>query len=341
MEIRKLNMLRGIAALIVVIVHFFHGTEYDLGRGAGQPGVMFFFILSGFLMSYLYVNKAFSRVAVIDFIIARAARVLPLFVLLVVASYIFSTFGMKNNLPDIKGAHQLLSALLLLHAPGVLRIIPVEVHFYIFFVFLWCCYQYRPAYTFWGVTVLFVLLLLDRTWRVWKGTILGLDFEFTLIPHLEPFLIGVFLGWLYSRWTASVYWKKDIFIVSIFLLLLAFPKVSLFLFGYSFKAWIGCEVLLISSLVFFTLVFLVPDDNPFLANAFGDFLGKISYSLYLLHIPVLCLLKSKIRNNPAGSFAVFLGILFFVAYISYALVEAPARKAIRRFSSGSRGYKGS
>jgi peptidoglycan/LPS O-acetylase OafA/YrhL len=63
MEIRKLNTLRGLAALIVVISHFSNATNWlsgRLGKGAGQFGVMLFFILSGFLMSYLYMSKESS-----------------------------------------------------------------------------------------------------------------------------------------------------------------------------------------------------------------------------------------------------------------------------------------
>lgn len=43
MEIRKLNMIRGIAAIIVIVSHFSNGTKWlggILGAGAGQFGVM-------------------------------------------------------------------------------------------------------------------------------------------------------------------------------------------------------------------------------------------------------------------------------------------------------------
>jgi peptidoglycan/LPS O-acetylase OafA/YrhL len=64
MEIRKLNMLRGLAALIVLVSHYSNATNLlnaMPGRGAGQLGVMIFFILSGFLMSYLYLKKGFTK----------------------------------------------------------------------------------------------------------------------------------------------------------------------------------------------------------------------------------------------------------------------------------------
>ena len=51
--------------------------------------------------------------------------------------------------------------------------------------------------------------------------------------------------------------------------------------------WKDLEILFIVSLIFFFFIFLTPENDRLLANRVGDFLGKISYSLYLLHIPVI------------------------------------------------------
>ena len=64
MEIRKLNTLRGLAALIVFITHFSDITNWlggVLGGGSGAYGVMLFFLLSGFLMTYLYLERDFKK----------------------------------------------------------------------------------------------------------------------------------------------------------------------------------------------------------------------------------------------------------------------------------------
>ena len=99
MEIRKLNTLPGIAALIVVVSHYSNETDIlhgVLGNGAGQFGVMLFFILSGFLMSYLYLNKKLDVENVRYYAVARIARVIPLFVLVVLLSYLLQAVGISG-----------------------------------------------------------------------------------------------------------------------------------------------------------------------------------------------------------------------------------------------------
>ena len=102
MEIRKLNTLRGIAALVVVVSHYSNDTNLlkgMLGHNAGQIGAMLFFILSGFLMSYLYMERDFSRREIQKYAVARVARVVPLFLVVVLSSYLLQKIGMPGRIP--------------------------------------------------------------------------------------------------------------------------------------------------------------------------------------------------------------------------------------------------
>lgn len=73
-----LDSFRGIAALSVVLLHLnIHGSFTDVSFFRhGGLGVPFFFVLSGFIMAYVYDNNAFS---IKDFLIARVFRILPLY----------------------------------------------------------------------------------------------------------------------------------------------------------------------------------------------------------------------------------------------------------------------
>lgn len=73
-----LDSFRGIAALSVVLLHLnIHDSFTDVSFFRhGGLGVPFFFVLSGFIMAYVYDNNAFS---IKDFLIARVFRILPLY----------------------------------------------------------------------------------------------------------------------------------------------------------------------------------------------------------------------------------------------------------------------
>ena len=145
MEIKKLNTLRGLAALIVFVTHFSDITNWlggVLGGGSGAYGVMLFFLLSGFLMSYLYLDRGFNKVNVKGYLLARAGRVLPLYLVVVLSSYYLTQAGSDflYNIPDFNA---LLGHLLFLHGESVLWSIPPEIQFYFIFL-IFCCENIPP-----------------------------------------------------------------------------------------------------------------------------------------------------------------------------------------------------
>jgi len=86
-RIPSLDGLRGLAAYIVVVSHVSNATglwDKNFGNGAGQIGVMIFFVLSGFLMGHLYIGREWSLDAVKRFCVSRVARVFPLYLALVI-----------------------------------------------------------------------------------------------------------------------------------------------------------------------------------------------------------------------------------------------------------------
>src|ERR1044071_2250504 len=89
--IKPLDGLRGLAAMIVYLSHVSNASGLMgavLGHGDGQIGVVIFFVLSGFLMGHLYLDLAPSARNVGCFLVRRLARVAPLYVVLVVASFL-------------------------------------------------------------------------------------------------------------------------------------------------------------------------------------------------------------------------------------------------------------
>ena len=139
MEIRKLNSLRAIAALIVFFTHFSDITNWlkgSLGGGSGAYGVMLFFLLSGFLMSYLYLDTSFCKANIQRYLLARVGRVLPLYLVIVFCSYLLTQSG-YDILYNIHDFNTLIGHLLFLQGESVLWSIPPEIQFYFLFVIFW------------------------------------------------------------------------------------------------------------------------------------------------------------------------------------------------------------
>ena len=335
MKIRKLNTLRGIAALIVVVSHYSNETNFlngILGHGGGQLGVMIFFILSGFLMSYLYMNKEFNITEVKQFAFARIARVVPLFLIIVLSSYLLISLDIKGILYDIPNVAILISHLTFLSATSLLWTIPAEIQFYIFFILLWWLLHKVAGHLYIIMAMLFIAIMYLKS-PVQRGNVFGIPYEIVFISALPYFLMGVVYGQLYSRWRPPNYLTSGIFVLSILLIFLMYPNIFRSIFGLNHGMWRDIRVLLTVSLVFFLLVFLVPENNIFLSNRIGDFLGNISYSLYLLHLPILLQFPKLDKDHPAIFLVIFLITSISISYLSYLILETPCRKAIRSVAS--------
>lgn len=302
--------------------------------------MMLFFILSGFLMSYIYMNEQFNKTNVYNFGVARVARVLPLFTVVVLASYFLHMVGVDSILYSITDLNSLLSHLFLLSGTSVLWTIHPEIQFYVLFVFLWFLYSKRALYLYISASAVFFgfvfLKFPNLSWKVF-----GLDADGIILLVLPFFLVGVVFGQLYRNWKVPQHVQNNLFILSLFLLLLIYPRILRALTGYdiSNEIWSATWILLAVSAIYFSLVFLVPESNALLCNRVGDFLGKISYSLYLLHLPVLEFFRDSARNDPLTFLFVFILVSVVTAALSYFLIEHPTRAAIRSMGIRNWGFR--
>ena len=71
--------------------------------------------------------------------------------------------------------------------------------------------------------------------------------------------------------------------------------------------------------------------TPLLRNRMLGWFGKISYSLYLWHIPVIVVLNREMADDPRPvRFAAQFVLSLIVASASYYVVEGPILAAYRR-----------
>ena len=325
MEIRRLNTLRGIAACLVLLSHYanFSGIFKDvLGDGGGQVGVMLFFVLSGFLMGLLYLNRPVERGAVRNFFVSRAARVLPLYMLVVLVS-------MLVGWPyPIQGFPEILQHVFFLSGESVLWTIPVEIQFYFLFAVYWMA---APKVK----RCLLIALLLILAVVFWGGGIpkrteyLGLEINLMIFYAIPYFAVGVFWGAKYER-ISSVARTHRGASLSLGLVLLLFPGVGSLILPSSLVLWGAFTPVLLVAGSFFMYAFVEKPGLAIIENPIGDFMGDISYSLYLLHLPVLYFVASRL---PAVSSGIVICLAFLLSLVlsalSYRFIESPSRRYLR------------
>ena len=233
-EIRKLNSLRAIAALMVLVSHYSNSTNFlngVLGHGSGQIGVMIFFVLSGFLMSFLYLNKGFE---VKTYIVSRLARVLPLFVFVVLLSFFSQQIFINGVFYKVLDVNSLISHLFLLSGVSVLWTIPTEIQFYILFIPLCWLFIYNKIYMYTLLFIVFFILYFlnfpNPQYDI--DNILISGYIFRSLPY---FFIGIIFGQLYLKLNTSfLKLQSNFYVLVIPIILIAYPEIYLLLFDYKY-----------------------------------------------------------------------------------------------------------
>ena len=318
MRFHALDGLRGLAAYIVVIAHFqlMTGVGHSIApKGTGQFGVMLFFVLSGFLMGVLYASREFTRANLLDFYQKRIARVVPLYFLTVLFCFVVTTgeLGLKVYTVDWSN---LAEHLLFWRGEHVLWTIAVEVQFYACFPLVWLLYR-----RFGRVGSAYLLLV-----------IAGIYFlEFPKLPpvlmYLPFFLLGIIVAEIPKP---SSGYGSIFFVLAFVCFLLSLPGPRIYLMGTAGDVWKDPLNMIVIP-VFLLSCIHCRLANRMLGNPVGNFLGKISYSVYLTHLIVIWALREHgLIEKNIGGLILALCAVTFVSWISYLSIESPARKWITR-----------
>ena len=351
-EIKALTGLRGFAALWVVLFHM-HSADFvtavDIGNvlGRGYLAVDAFFILSGLILAHVY-GPLFDREpgwnwkAQQRFLFARFARVYPMhlcmlllfFALIAVAALLGHQF--RNTAPyTLEGA---IESLFLLHGLGFSdRLVwndpswSVSAEVFAYVVLFWpfmLLVRRLP-----GAAVLLLLGLLWSgallfAWEQPKGS-LDVTYHFGVVRIVPEFLAGIFLQRVLSTRTLPA-WGATVCAASGIAGIIAIAYLPL--------VWEA----LVLPLFCLLLAGLYTGSGPvkaIFANPVSVWLGRISYSVYMVHIFVRLvsgqvLKMAGIESLPTAMQRDWLIALtvasILVGAAGYALVEEPARRWLRR-----------
>ncbi|MDB4976787.1 MAG: putative acyltransferase [Myxococcaceae bacterium] len=342
-HIPSLDGLRGIAAALVVLEHFrFVGLRAAVSMPVGDYGVLLFFILSGFLMGYLYLETPFDRAAAIRYAAARVSRIAPLYYATITASYIL-TFIVGSDFIYALNTTEFVRLLLFVGNAHVFWSIAPEVQFYFVFMMLWWAHQTGKLSSATTAIPLFLLgALVCGAQPLAPG--------FMVTAKLPIFLTGILIAVARvqlrsevrsvgaARWLALT----QLVALAILGLLLFHPLPDLvpgqsLLRGHDPKhngVFGDYRYLALLSATLFTLSVETPLSRALLANRFMRALGQYSFSIYLLHEPVMAGVHALLEPL-ALPYALQVGLALVavgaVGVLSYYLLERPAQTHLRRY----------
>lgn len=316
-----------------MVVVLGHGPDYGLVKIVATPardyGVLLFFVLSGFLMGTLYLPLESTASSLTQYAISRGARIFPIYFAVVLISFFYYQLIDPNFIYAISGA-QLLRLLTFNGSVSVFWSIGPEVQFYAVFLLFWLIYaKSRPAF-FAIVPLVAITCLLSVS--VWPGIF--------VLSKLHIFALGVLLAAVRPR-ALPARALTALHVISVLLLIGIIwsesfsdligrnaaddPKLSAF-----YGSWMR---LFMIGLIVFSLSYETKIGAALFANRFMVFLGTISFSLYLLHEPVLYFLDRSGAPSILGRYlatAIMLAAALVISWVSYSVIERPARTFFKR-----------
>jgi exopolysaccharide production protein ExoZ len=325
---RSLDLLRGVAILLVVLVHCqeeSRGVAPGLSRFAkefGELGVQLFFIVSGYTMMLTFGDRL-DLAATRSFYLRRVFRIAPLFWIAIVF-YLLVTKGQgtRNFAPDGVGVSDVLLTFFFLHWSSVTAynsVVPggwsiaVEMQFYLLFPLL--IYLFRRSN---GPMLVYTLIALVSVIGQFAA-------DHYLIPRLVASLPasqaslaeGFFYCWLPRQ---AICFGFGILLYDYIELKNRPTFGALFLLGASLSSAWGAEVALLA-----TFAFAVLTSN--VSMSWMGLFGRHSYAIYLIHFAVVLAIAGLF---PIGLVPLFVLVFAVSLAFSYYLVEPLIERRFNR-----------
>lgn len=331
-----LDGLRGIAVLTVVLSHLslLHLNPFLIDfSGIGKCGVYLFFVLSAFLLTYQFFEKGlgegFTAGALANYLWRRGLRVLPMFYLVVLVSGLttafLSRYLMGHGLPYTIPPRAVLPHLLLQQAVGVLWSVPVEFKFY-FLLPLVAALFLATGRRRVLVDVMLGAIAVALTLHWFPASEMRLG-SVELRYYLPVFLIGSLCASVafkvpfdrHPRIASATAWLVA------GVLVLTVPSIySLVIrpvpIGYFQKSMMLYGVLW--AVFLYMALYAQGWLRRLLTSRVLVFLGRISFSVYLLHFPILLICRKFAPGNRWVGALAFAFILLLSSQ-SYRWIERP------------------
>jgi len=331
--------------------------------------VELFFNLSGFLMGKIYIQQPYTYGNVMKYGLARIGRILPLYYLVLAAS----TFGCQClDMKELycKTARDWKAWILLEAHDAPLWTVPLELHYYCFFLIVWfvksrCFHAFFITWLFVYIMATLKLVLLELV-RVnylppfltdefcWCQTLTESGFrnnQACLLAYLPFFLVGTWMG------DVAIPKESTGFASTVG----AFAMIGLMANNWSLRkscnllmAWtipassddqmrfLSMSKTLFSITYWDPLTWVVvsllvictsysPPSLRILSTPAAQMLGRVSFCCYLIHLPTLRVAREAFGCSWPTAFVAFF-VVVFCANISFDCYESRMQEKIRNLA---------
>ena len=326
MRFRAVDTFRGMAAIMVILFHLQHLTVLSGIAFIAKSDIFvdFFFVLSGFVITYSNYDRITNLASIKPFAIKRFKRLYPLhlFTLLLVLLFEIFRYGVDQYVvklanPVFNADKTFVSFLANLTLTQSLDLFDrttwngpswsISVEFYTYLVWAFCLVLFRK-----NLLIICSLCFGLIAWFIVRhhGSIIY-NYDYGFVRCLYSFLIGMLTYRLSRRLPpAGQYWPSSLSEA----LLLGLTIYSVCVFTHA-ESWMMPFLFALVILVFSREKGII---SKVLAGDRFEFLGRLSYSYYLNHmivLNVLDLLLFKIIKLPVSALGESLYILTCLACV--------------------------
>lgn len=324
-NISTIELLRGLAATLVCFYHFTHGNNTFISDqnwvkhlfSKGWLGVEIFFVISGFIIPYSMARSRYEWRNYPYFILKRWVRIDPPYLLSIIFVLLLNAAAalwlVKSPAFELRQVLLHVGYLLPFFPPlewlnGVYWTLAIEFQYYLLIGLLFPLLYHPQRIYFWLVT----MGLLSIAWLTSNP---AMFFDFSMY-----FVLGFALFRRVEKQMGNVEF-------------LIFSAIAFYVIEYKFSL----QFMLAGMFPWFLIAFF-----PSLHAKALRWLGMISYSLYLIHLPLGKKLIPLIARYVEGDWPRLgmLGLLFCftlaLAYGFYYLIERPAMRWSKFFKYGGK-----
>ncbi|MES2567782.1 MAG: acyltransferase [Bacteroidota bacterium] len=359
---KNLDILRFMAAYMIVLLHCFFGWQIKFGNPKTLVssishssvekfellmhnfsfGVDVFFVISGFLLTYLLLSEKerTGKVDVIKFYIRRAFRIWPLYFFMILLAPILSYFLFEQSPTYIyhflfAGNFDLIENGPKSVATNHLWSICIEEHFYVFCpLIIGFIPMKRLPQTL--LCIVFACIIF-RGFFLSHTTDYGMSYYVHTLSRIDVLALGGLFGYLFYYKRIKFNHSASVRIIIYGLFLLVFFNVNYvesgsflidtmkkYIFIIPFSYWLG-------NFLFHKKAFFLVD-KPNVLHLFG----KVSYGIYMFNPVIIFLVITLFQKYGYQNYFYFLVIVHVLlaisTFLSYRFIELPFLSLKEKFA---------